>query len=398
MNLIELLPNTASRVTFQSGGNVGIGNGNPQGKLDVGGGIYANTANDNILCDISLGGNNSSYGSIGYNVRFGSSYTYCTSDYSSKLYFQNGGIVFQTAPSGTAGNPITYTNVMTVLQNGNVGIGTTNPYSRLQVSGPDAASSTSAFAVVNSASTTVFAVFDGGNAQLSGTLTQSSDARLKTNIQSLDGSSTLALIAELNPVTFNWIDPNQGLGPQVGFIAQQVQQIFPELVSTTSATALTPGGTLGLNYIGLISPIIAAIQALEHEITALAATVAGFAQNFATQTLVADNGTFKQITTDKLCVTKSNGTPVCVTGDALDQLLTRESVSPTAASSLVSAASPTPVSQTASSSPTVEHATTTPSTSDATSTLPVIDNAPSIVPNYNDASTSLPVVASSTAQ
>ena len=78
-------------------------------------------------------------------------------------------------------------------------MGTLNPYSRLQVTGPDAASSTSAFAVINSASTTVFAVFDGGNAQLSGTLTQSSDQRLKTNIQSLDASSTLALIDELNP-------------------------------------------------------------------------------------------------------------------------------------------------------------------------------------------------------
>jgi len=132
--------------------------------------------------------------------------------------------------------------------NGNVGIGTTTPYSRLQVTGSDAASSTSAFAVVNSASTTVFAVFDGGNAELSGTLTQSSDQRLKTNIQSLDASSSLSLIDQLNPVTFNWIDPDEGTTPQLGFIAQQVQQVFPNLVSTTSATALTPGGTLGLNY------------------------------------------------------------------------------------------------------------------------------------------------------
>ena len=99
-------------------------------------------------------------------------------------------------------------------------------------------------------------------AELAAAITQSSDQRLKTNVQSLDASSTLALIAQLNPVTFNWIDPNEGNGTQVGFIAQQVQQIFPELVSTTSATALTPDGTLGLNYIGLISPIVSAIQAL----------------------------------------------------------------------------------------------------------------------------------------
>jgi hypothetical protein len=185
---------------------------------------------------------------------------------------------------------------------GSVGIGTTTPYSRLEVFGPDAASSTSAFAVVNTSSSTVFAVFDGGNAQLSGTLTQSSDQRLKTNIQALDGSSSLAEINALNPVTFNWIDPNQDARPQLGFIAQQVQGIFPSLVSTTSATALTPGGTLGLNYIDLISPIVAAIQELDKEITALASTVAGFAQSLTTQQLCVGNGPNDP---NPLCVTKS---------------------------------------------------------------------------------------------
>ena len=187
-----------------------------------------------------------------------------------------------------------------------IGVGTSTPYARLSVWGPDSASSTLAFNVVNNASTTVFAVFDGGNAQLSGTLTQSSDQRLKTNVQSLDASSTLALIAQLNPVTFNWINPDQGNGTQVGFIAQQVQQIFPQLVSTTSPTALTPNGTLGLNYIGLISPIISAIQALYADIQSIDQTLTSFAQKF---------------TTNELCVNKSDDTPVCVTGDQLAALL-----------------------------------------------------------------------------
>ena len=115
-----------------------------------------------------------------------------------------------------------------------MGIGTTTPYSRLEVWGPDAASSTLAFNIVNNASTTVFAVFDGGNAQLSGTLTQSSDARLKTNIQSLDASTSLAAINSLTPVAYDWLDPNKGGVRQYGFITQQVQQVFPNLVSTTS--------------------------------------------------------------------------------------------------------------------------------------------------------------------
>ena len=173
-----------------------------------------------------------------------------------------------------------------------VGIGTTTPYSRLTVWGPDTASSTLAFNIVNNASTTVFAVFDGGNAQLSGTLTQSSDRRLKTNIAALDASSSLASINALIPVAYDWLDPEKGGVRQYGFIAQQVAQVFPNLVSTTSATALTPDGTLGLNYIGLIAPIVEAIQTLSADLSALTgrvssleAAVAGFASSFHTQQL-----------------------------------------------------------------------------------------------------------------
>ncbi|KJC49078.1 hypothetical protein UP09_07540 [Bradyrhizobium sp. LTSP885] len=86
-------------------------------------------------------------------------------------------------------------------------------------------------------------------------------------------------------MTYNWLDPEKGGTRQYGFIAQQVQQIFPNLVSTTSATALTPDGTLGLNYLGLIAPIVEAIQTLSTEVQSLTAIVAGFADSFHTQQL-----------------------------------------------------------------------------------------------------------------
>jgi hypothetical protein len=81
------------------------------------------------------------------------------------------------------------------------------------------------------------------------------------------------------------------------------------LVSTTSPTALTPDGTLTLNYVGLISPIVAALQSLMHQLTSLEATVAGFTDNFVSAhitvtTLDASEGHFSnQLCVGSVCVT-----------------------------------------------------------------------------------------------
>jgi hypothetical protein len=214
-----------------------------------------------------------------------------------------GSILFETAPAAASSTSLnSLTTDMTVAASGNIGIGTSTPFARLTVSGPDTAS-TSAFVVANSASTTELSVLDNGNATLAGNLIQNSDQRLKTNVQSLEASSSLALIDALNPVTFNWIDPSKGTVPQLGFIAQQVLPIFPNLISTTSATALTPNGTLSLNYIGLISPIVAAIQALSAEITSLENTVAAFTDAITTKLLTANAVQTQQLCVGSTCVT-----------------------------------------------------------------------------------------------
>jgi len=211
---------------------------------------------------------------------------------------------------------------------------------------------TASLLVANSASTTDFAVFNDGNAMLAGTLAQNSDQRLKTNIQTLDGSSTLALITELDPVTFNWINNVHGSTTQAGFIAQEVQKIFPNLVSTSSPTALTPDGTLGINYIGFISPLIAAVQQIEKQIVALTATVASFADSFTT----------KVVHTNEICVAKSDGTEFCANGDQLSAM-----------AAAASAGAPAPAADPAPAVPDAPAATTTPDTAvlapvDATST------------------------------
>lgn len=58
----------------------------------------------------------------------------------------------------------------------------------------------------------------------------SSDARLKTNVQSIDWREAAVLLGRLRPVWFNWI--SSPLGPRVdGFISQEVQAVLPHVVT-----------------------------------------------------------------------------------------------------------------------------------------------------------------------
>lgn len=56
-----------------------------------------------------------------------------------------------------------------------------------------------------------------------------SDEKLKTNIEELDGS--LERVMQLNPVTYTWKDPQRfGEQIEIGFIAQEIEEIVPEVV------------------------------------------------------------------------------------------------------------------------------------------------------------------------
>ena len=94
-----------------------------------------------------------------------------------------------------------------------------------------------------------------------------SDQRLKTNITPLSNTTGLAAIEQLQPVSYNWIDPTlPGTGStaeQFGFIAQQVQNVLPNLVTQNAPTYLTPDVTYGLNYQGFTAVTVEAIQELD---------------------------------------------------------------------------------------------------------------------------------------
>lgn len=66
-----------------------------------------------------------------------------------------------------------------------------------------------------------FEVLDDGNANLKGTLSQSSDIRLKDNVTDLESKGSLRL------VEFDWKD---GRGHSYGFVADEVEKLYPQMV------------------------------------------------------------------------------------------------------------------------------------------------------------------------
>lgn len=57
-----------------------------------------------------------------------------------------------------------------------------------------------------------------------------SDRRLKKNISKLD--EQLGSVLNLRPVRFDWKDPSNGQTGQIGLIAQDVEDVIPEMVTT----------------------------------------------------------------------------------------------------------------------------------------------------------------------
>jgi hypothetical protein len=89
----------------------------------------------------------------------------------------------------------------------------------------------------------------------------SSDARLKEG-------SALPLLAKLTPITFHYKpDAKMGSQEEAGFIAQDVQKLFPDAVETVqSKTSLTPAGELDIKPNDLLPYIVKAIQQQQKEI------------------------------------------------------------------------------------------------------------------------------------
>ncbi|MEL7251914.1 MAG: tail fiber domain-containing protein [Bacteroidota bacterium] len=114
-----------------------------------------------------------------------------------------------------------------------------------------------------------FYVFDAGQLSLyfngfnrgmfdhvSGNYNATSDERLKTNITPL--GATLSRVMQLQPKQYNYREAPEKT--YMGFLAQELQQYFPELVTETAKRAQEDSSTLLVDYNQLSALAIAAIQ------------------------------------------------------------------------------------------------------------------------------------------
>ena len=226
------------RMVINQNGNVGIGTTSPGGAID------ANDANGRLVLS----------GGATFAIRNTSNVlTIRNTDNSSgsdlsQIVLERGngsGTDATITTNGDGSNGVQYIGVayganvrMSIHSGGNVGIGTTAP-------------------------TQLFHVFNGST---NGTYTttgwaHSSDRRLKTNISTIKNS--LDKVLQLQGVYYNWkTEPNKNR--QIGFIAQDIEPILPEIVIKDSE------GNYSLSYGNLTSVLVNAMKEQQEIINAQA--------------------------------------------------------------------------------------------------------------------------------
>lgn len=133
-----------------------------------------------------------------------------------------------------------------------------------------------------------YAVYASGDLVYTGSLVDASDSKLKTNVNNI--GNVLDAITSLKPSKYYIKESyqrsmNMSSKQEYGFIAQELQDVFPDLVSRN----VHPGETreanpieyLGVNYIGLIPILTKGIQEQQEEIETLKNKVTSQEQTIA---------------------------------------------------------------------------------------------------------------------
>jgi Chaperone of endosialidase/Domain of unknown function (DUF5011) len=278
---------TSSVLVANSSGNVGIGTTDPGGRLTVVGpsGVTSFTGGSNLGLVVSGSGANNDFSGI------------------------------DLSGTGDINEPLGRIALLSTGNGSDLYFGTSDDYG-------------------NGITTTPLILDYDGNATVHGCLNYNggtsgtclSDERLKSNVN--DFTDGLSTIVGLNPVTYQYNGlagtPNDVATGEVrtGLIAQQVQQVAPDLIATT--TGQLNGATTTLYEVNYNALTFALINAVKQ----IASISDEFEQNLIAWLGNAQNGIqdlfANRVIANQLCAETSSGTPVCVTGDQLAALLSAQ--------------------------------------------------------------------------
>lgn len=228
----------AERLRIDSDGKFGVGDTSPVTKLTVNGDITISNASVPMGLMTEVGGTTPLL-NLSVNFR----------EPNKNNSYQGAAFRIDTRPSaplfqwlGRAANDTYEPLLMSMVSNGNVGIGMQPNSYKLAVNG------------------------DASKAS-SGPWQGNSDARLKTNITQLRSIETLNKLLLLKGVTYEWADDKTGIdrpkGIQYGFTAQNIQEVFPSLVTEDNL------GYLQTAYSTYDAMMIEALRALNEKVERL---------------------------------------------------------------------------------------------------------------------------------
>ncbi|MCC6946394.1 MAG: discoidin domain-containing protein [Bradyrhizobiaceae bacterium] len=212
-------------------GNVGIGTTSPDSKLDVRSGAHASNQDIGINIGTPTGG----------------------SGWLAGLHLKsNGSGVPRLTLDAPSDGAFGMTEALSILNNGNVGIGTTSPGYTLDVSGNVRVNQIRAAMPTVTSTTVCRSANDGNGRFLIGDCP--SLRKYKTEIRNLDFG--LETVLKLRPVAFTWI-PEKGGHEDFGFIAEEVEAVNPLLAEYNT------GRLIGVKYHIMSSLLAKAVQELK---------------------------------------------------------------------------------------------------------------------------------------
>jgi len=121
-----------------------------------------------------------------------------------------------------------------------------------------------------------FRVLSTGNADLTGTLSEGSDIRLKTDVVGI--TSALSKVNQIRGVEYKWnsvAEDNCGIRnredgvKEIGVIADEIESIIPQVIKSDTVKGLDGTEYKGVSYDRLVPLLIEAVKELSAKVTAL---------------------------------------------------------------------------------------------------------------------------------